>query len=1177
MFIISAAMFIFSLTIGNHPKHTEHSAYKLGQNISKRIEILDNFIQQAAKENNKEWMNLEGLPKDMVIYRYIDDSLRCWANQFPIVNDNISKRLVFQRLTNLKDDMTSPLSEVDEELRYVNYGYKWYLVKSYKEHNCTIIGGLEIKNTIQSRNISGINPVFNLDPKYTAHPLSNSDGSTVYVNGKPLFKLYADSFSGKTIIYHAWLSWSSLVLFILSIILYLYRRKNLRRYFKSIGCLVVAMVSIYFWGRGLGYNSELFSPTLYADGPILYSLGAILTMNTLLLLVIICTYMIRYTILRKIKGEESKKQSVINKREFIFCTSVILSIIAICIYIGFTLKSIILNSSISLELYKINTLNIYTCIVYISYILLMGGIALLIQILRPYIREHLNLDVDIFSLTGKITISTIIASVMVIAASVLGFQKESNKIDVWANRLSIDRDISLEIQLRTIENSIANDAVIASLVKNKTAGRILANRISEYYMYRIMQDYDLHVYIFDDNNHGPKAMRFFNERIRAGVPIADNSRFIYSRNTNGQARYTGLFTYIHANSGLTRMFIAVESKSNREDKGYASILGYSSPGKVILPQMYSYAKYLVNRMVNFKGNYAYPTILTPKMEDLVYEKLSQNIIVDGYIHFINRISDDEAIIISRPKTETYKYFVAAFFIGMITFLLISLVGLNRKKPVTFKKNYYKSRINTVLMVSLVMTLLVMVVISVLFVHRRNEANIHTMMSNKINSIQALVENCCRFATRWQDLQTQDFSSDLDEVANTIKTDIILYTTGGKAFLSTSPDVFNRMIIGPRLNEKAYENIIYKNKRYYIKREKNKNHKYYLLCAPVFNSHGDMIALLSSPYTDKDFAFKTAAAFNIMTMITAFLILLIFARLTTTKVVDKMFMPLLAMGKKMNAADISNLEYIIYERNDEISTLVRAYNLMVHDLSKSTKQLAQAERDKAWATMARQVAHEIKNPLTPIKLQIQRVIRLKEKGNPIWQDRFDSMSKEVLLQINILADTANEFSTFAKLYTEEAVKINIDNLLKNEIALFDSKDNITFSYMGLDGAEIMGPKPQLIRVAVNLISNAIQAIESRQEKEREAGMEPIHGEIVVSLRNSTDGNYYDIVIEDNGSGVKDKDRVFLFTPNFTTKNSGTGLGLAICRNILEKCNASIEYSKSFVLQGACFTIKYPKES
>jgi signal transduction histidine kinase len=129
---------------------------------------------------------------------------------------------------------------------------------------------------------------------------------------------------------------------------------------------------------------------------------------------------------------------------------------------------------------------------------------------------------------------------------------------------------------------------------------------------------------------------------------------------------------------------------------------------------------------------------------------------------------------------------------------------------------------------------------------------------------------------------------------------------------------------------------------------------------------------------------------------------------------------------------------------------------------------------------------------------------------------------------------------------------------------------------MEGASVMGPKPQLTRVFVNLITNSVQAIEIQQQEAADAGREPGRGRIMVSLRNSSRDGFYDIVFEDNGPGVNPENQPKLFTPNFTTKSAGTGLGLAICRSILEKCGADIAYSKSFSLEGACFTVRYPKE-
>ena len=289
----------------------------------------------------------------------------------------------------------------------------------------------------------------------------------------------------------------------------------------------------------------------------------------------------------------------------------------------------------------------------------------------------------------------------------------------------------------------------------------------------------------------------------------------------------------------------------------------------------------------------------------------------------------------------------------------------------------------------------------------------------------------------------------------------------------------------------------------------------------------------------------------------------------------MFEPLLEMGRKMSNADIHNLEPIRYQRVDEISSLVEAYNRMVKELSDSTIRLAQAERDKAWSQMARQVAHEIKNPLTPIKLEIQRLIRLKERGNAQWEEKFDKVASVVLEHIDILSETANEFSTFAKLYSEEPVLVDLDKTLRDQILIFDNKENVSIEYIGTENALVMAPRPQLIRVFVNLIANAIQAVEIKQKEAIGHGETPIDGKVVIALRNSNSDGYYDIVVDDNGHGVKEENLGRLFTPNFTTKSGGTGLGLAICRNIIEKCEGTITYSKSFGLGGASFTVTIPK--
>ena len=474
-----------------------------------------------------------------------------------------------------------------------------------------------------------------------------------------------------------------------------------------------------------------------------------------------------------------------------------------------------------------------------------------------------------------------------------------------------------------------------------------------------------------------------------------------------------------------------------------------------------------------------------------------------------------------------------------------------------------------------MTLVTMSLIMVFFVYKRNDENVRKLMSSKITTIQSLVANRVRGFSSFTEMAGQDVSAILDEVARYTRTDISLYSPGGKVFNSTSPEIFERMIIGSRTNPEAYRNIMYNRKRFYIHRERVAGRSFYTMYAPLINDKGDILAILSAPYTDSGLSFKADAIFHSIFVITVFFILLILTRFFTTKVVDKMFGPLSVMGRKMLSARTGGLEYIIYDKEDEISGLVRAYNLMVHDLYESGKQVAQAERERAWSEMARQVAHEIKNPLTPMKLKIQGLIRMRQNNDPKWITRFDDAVRVVLDSIDVLTDTANEFSTFAKLYSEEMVEIDLDALASDQISMFDNREDIIFEYYGLRGAKVMGPKPQLTRVFVNLLTNAVQALEARIQDGGDTEKEQFRGRVVLSLRNSSKDGFYDIVVEDNGPGIKDENRARLFTPNFTTKSSGTGLGLAICKNIIERCGGEIFYSRSFSLKGACFTVRYPK--
>ena len=1170
LLLISAVCLLLTLPFDSRGVDSAGEARKVSRQLSKRMIRLDAYMLEAMNERDESWLELTPIPEDMVVYRYVGDTLRSWGNQFSLKNDDISHRMVYPMFANPRAQYESPLTAVTAEPSLVCMGPKWYLVKNLVHDDVEIIGGLEIMDEFDARAANKVNRRLRLSARYEVTPLSSSGGSTVELDGRPVFKVMPESLE-RDPLQHSVFVWFAYAFFVMAGLLFLHNKKTLRRYGVVMLALLLATLALYFWGRGANLQSRVFSPAVYADGNVLYSLGAVFIINIGIILLVLCTYFVRWDLYRFVRSDESGVLQGLS-------AAVLLGVMAgIVTYSLLTVRSIALNSGICLELYKLGELSVYSGLVYLFFIGELMMMPLLLQMLRPTLLKWFGIRFDAFRATSRIVLSILFSASLVLVTALAGFRKEESRQAVWANRLSINRDIVAELNLRSLERPIERDAVIASIAGLPNSANIILNRITENYMSRFTVDYDIAVYLLNEKTASSESVSFLQRRMEGGEPVAKGSRFLFFNLSGVHADYAGLFTYYNAYMGTTRMLIELSPKANKQDKGYSALLGVSAPGKVLIPANYDYAKYNNRELVTLRGNYSYPTVLNEDQERVLYQTNQTRYVQDGYLHFVNRISDEDLIIISRPRIKASRFVTAGVFVALMAFFALTLLILTRRRrsATVFEKNYFRSRVSSVLVLSLVVTLVAMASVSVYFVYQRNDENLSAMMSDKVNAIRALLENACRDAQSTDDLAGKDFKDALESASNTMKTDITLYGTDGKVFDSTTPEIFDRMILGSRVNQVAFHNLTHEHKRYHIQREKISGKPYTAMYAPVCNADGKMLALMSSPYLEENYDLKMDAVMHFVTILTVFLILLIVARFMIRAIVGKMFKPLELMGKKMSAADVESLEHIRYDSDDEITSLVRSYNRMVDDLTRSTCELAQAERDKAWSAMARQVAHEIKNPLTPMKLQIQRLIRLKERNAPGWQDRFDEMSAIVLDHIDILTETANEFSTFAKLYSEEPTSIDLDRLIREELSMFDNKENIRFEYLGLEGVTVMGPKPQLTRVVVNLVANAVQAVEARRQEEADAGEEPSPGRVLVQLRQSSEDGFYDIVVEDNGRGVSEENRPKLFTPNFTTKSSGTGLGLAISRSILEKCGATIAYSTSFALGGACFTIRYPK--
>ena len=246
-------------------------------------------------------------------------------------------------------------------------------------------------------------------------------------------------------------------------------------------------------------------------------------------------------------------------------------------------------------------------------------------------------------------------------------------------------------------------------------------------------------------------------------------------------------------------------------------------------------------------------------------------------------------------------------------------------------------------------------------------------------------------------------------------------------------------------------------------------------------------------------------------------------------------------------------------NQEINGLILAYNNMVDTLEESAQKLAQSEREHAWREMAKQVAHEIKNPLTPMRLTIQNFQRKFDPNDPNSSQKLEDFSETLIQQIDTMTTVASAFSNFANMPTQQNERLNIVQVCKTALEIFN-EDYVDFK---TSANEIFTSfdRTQLTRIVTNLVKNAIQSIPENQEIKS----------VVVEILKEDAG--FVLKISDNGIGISTENAAHIFEPKFTTKNSGMGLGLAIIKKIIENYNGSITF-ESEEEKGTLFTVKLP---
>ena len=386
----------------------------------------------------------------------------------------------------------------------------------------------------------------------------------------------------------------------------------------------------------------------------------------------------------------------------------------------------------------------------------------------------------------------------------------------------------------------------------------------------------------------------------------------------------------------------------------------------------------------------------------------------------------------------------------------------------------------------------------------------------------------------------ELKDEIFKISDVQNINFTLYDLDGTLIGSTvNQDVINK------LEEALINELEVSNDLKIVKTNESEDQFYRSSFSYILDINERPIWILNLPYIDDDKLNAYEIRSFIINIAQVYVLLFVLAIVISYFVSSYITNPISELVKKMRQMriDKSNKKIGINVSSKEIFTLVSSYNNMVDQIDENVKKLSKSQRELAWREMAKQVAHEIKNPLTPMKLSVQNFKLKFNPNDPKIQDKMEDFSDTLVQQIDVLSSISTAFSHFAELPAQKNENIDIISTTKLALEIFNEQNIIFQSKLGSLNVKI--DRTNLIRVITNLVKNAIQATENIKDSK-----------IIVSVKKLR--NKAIIEIEDNGDGIPRKNRDKIFEPKFTTKSKGMGLGLSIIKNLVTNYNGKIDF-------------------
>ena len=734
----------------------------------------------------------------------------------------------------------------------------------------------------------------------------------------------------------------------------------------------------------------------------------------------------------------------------------------------------------------------------------------------------------------------------------------------FANRLLIRNDILGEYYLSQIIEEIANDRYVRTrLLSRLLARQNIREKIKRQFLSSYFKKYDIDVYLFDANGESLQddnlnsydkwREEFAQDSLATDY---DHIYFIEDKAENVRNKYVCFLDIVAYGREVGHIVLDLTLKKYIPTSVFPELL-LETKYFMGSRDEYDYGVFKNGEILYKQGRVTFENKLynTDFRNRKLYEEGLEQ---DGYHYFGLKTSDNRNLIIVSPTYEFQATLANFSFLFLVLLFLIGLAFLIIRMFNRTTRFNLSTKIQLFLGLSF---LLPMIVVSIALINTLNTSYKEEIDRNfrkrSFNIAENLIDQSeAYFSSR---INIDEYANEIAKAASLAQSDLNIYDIKGKLVTTSQPEIFRLGLLANLLNPDALYNINYKREQNIIT-DQHIGVLDFKTSYTALRSYKDgrLLGILAMPYFDSKNHLRRqqVEVFNNLVVIFSFIFLV--SLIGGNFIVGQLVRPLKKIGDRISKTSLQQTNQPIqYDAHDEIGSLVKEYNKMLLKLEESKEALAVSQKESAWKEIARQVAHEIKNPLTPMRLKIQQLMRSGDRESKEYK-----VYTTLITQVDSLSSIADSFSEFAKMPAPNPESVDLISLVEDTLNLYHGEEATIFKDYELEEAFVLIDPKIFSRTLTNIILNAIQSVESKN---------PVIRIVIKSVANRVQ-----LSIADNGKGIPEEQHEKIFTPYFSTKSTGSGIGLAVAKKGIENAGGNIWF-ESKEGEGTTFYITLPLRS